>query len=122
MFAGNCPPTTSASDMSRTESYPSQQIRSPRSPSTWSECRSRCRPEPLETGLAPSPPSQQNPHKRKGARKRAQVSGGTKTKLISSNVQQDKLSPPPNLSVQSPPTASTALRCPPSTQSPASAA
>src|ERR1700674_707494 len=92
MFARNCPPTTSASDMSRTESCPSRQIRSPRSPSTWSECRSRynCN-SPVETGLAPSP---QLPQK-KGAPKRAQVSGGTKTKQISSNVQQDKLNPRP---------------------------
>src|SRR5437868_4905475 len=52
MFARSCPPTTSASDMSRTESYSSRQIRSPRSPSTWSECRSRCKPERVETALS----------------------------------------------------------------------
>src|SRR6202140_2389059 len=92
MFARNCPPTTRASDISGTESYPSRQIRSPRSPSTWSECRSRCKPKPVETGLAPSPPLPQNPHQKK---RRAQVSGGTKTKSISSNLQQDKLNPRP---------------------------
>src|ERR1700674_3609041 len=90
MFASNCPPTTSASDMSRMESYPSRQIRSPRSPYTWSECRSPCKPEPVETGLAPSPHLPQNPQK-KGAPKRAQLSGVTKTKQISSKMEPDKL-------------------------------
>src|ERR1700674_570403 len=73
MFARNCPHTTSASDTSRTESYPSRQIRSPRSPSTWSECRSRCKPERVETRLAPSPDCHETPRGKKGAPKRAQI-------------------------------------------------
>src|ERR1700732_1218944 len=68
MFARNCPPTTSATDMSRMESYPSRQIRSPRSPYTWSECRSRRKPEPVEMRLAPSLHLPPNPHKTKARR------------------------------------------------------
>src|ERR1700693_1548583 len=73
MFARNCPPTTNASDMWGTESYPSRQIRSPRSPSTWSECRNRCKPERVETRLAPSPDCHKTLRGKKGAPKRAQV-------------------------------------------------
>src|ERR1700688_1848221 len=119
MFARNCPPTTSASDISRTESYPSRQIRSPRSPSTWSECRSRCKPKPVETGLAPSPHLPQNPHQKKRRAEARPSFRRNKNKVDQQQPSAGQTQSPPTLSVQSPPTASTAARCPPSTQYPA---
>src|SRR5229473_8090035 len=96
MFARSCPPTTSASDMSRTESYPSRQIRSPRSPCTWSECQSRCKPERVETALARLGICHKTLTAKKKARRGApKFQEEQKTKQISSNVQPDKLNPRP---------------------------
>src|SRR5229473_4576868 len=107
--------------MSRMESYPCRQIRSPRSPYTWSECRSRCKPEPVETGLAPSPHLPQNPQKKRRAEARPTFRSNKNKEDQQQNGARQTQSPH-KLSVQTPPTASTAARCPPLTQYPASAA